>query len=289
MCDSRRAGRRALILGDSFSVDFEGSYGRLLAEYLHGTGAHVANLALSGAGPLDYLERLRTCAERLKPELVVVNYYVGNDASDTVVALSRRSASRDRLRSAVKTSYLGSLALEIRARWAETRRLRALEQRQGRVWADGHEVLNPFIAEAGRAYPDEIVDNLLLEKPDMQRAWQLNRGLLRDMRRLSEAAGGRLLLAILPATAQVSRSHAKFYADLGYRMDERVFESDVPQRLLGAFCEDERIHCIDLLPEFRRRQPRRFYLDNDDHWNGEGQALAFTVVRGELERLGWVP
>lgn len=289
LCHASGAGRRVLILGDSFTYDFEGSYGRLLSEHLRGKGAYVANLAQPGAGPLDYLERLRTCGPPLAPHVVIVNYYVGNDASDTMVTLQRRSMVRDRVRSALSTSYLGPLVLDIRFRWHEARRLRTLEGQQGQVFADGRAVLSPFMVEAGRAYPGEIVDNLLLGDPAIRQAWDVNRGLLRDMVRLTEASGGQLLLAVLPATTQVSRSHAKFFVDLGFRMDERAFQGDTPQRLLREFCEAERITCVDLLETFRSRQPRELYLDNDDHWNGDGQRLAFSVVREKLDSLGWMP
>jgi hypothetical protein len=57
--------------------------------------------------------------------------------------------------------------------------------------------------------------------------------------------------------------------------------------LLDEFCREERLTCFDLLPEFVRRQPHRFYLEDDDHWNPDGQALAFTAVRDKLESLGW--
>jgi hypothetical protein len=178
--------------------------------------------------------------------------------------------------------------LDIRAHWIQARRLRNVERQPDRP-RERAGVLNPFLEEAGRVYPDMIVDNLLLEGPDMQRAWEANHEALRDMARFVVASGGRLLLTIFPATTQVSRSHSAFYADLGFRMDERVYQDDAPQRLLRAVCRDERIACVDLLPEFRRQQPREFYLENDDHWNPEGQMLAFTVVRERLASLGWVP
>jgi hypothetical protein len=289
LCDSWGASRRVLILGDSFSVDFEGSYGRLLTDYFRENGARAVNLAVSGSGPLDYRERLEMCGRRLKPQLVVVNYYVGNDPSDTSNTLGRRTVSRDYLRRAMKATYLGTLVLDIRAGWVEAQKLRALERQQGRPRVDGREILNPFLAAAAVDHPDEILANLLLERPDMQRAWELNRGLLHEMAHLARAAGGRVVIAVLPATTQVSRSHEKFYADLGFRVDERLFHSETPQRLMREFCEEERIVCIDLLPAFRRQQPRRFYLEDDDHWNSDGQMLAFTVVREQIESLGLTP
>lgn len=47
--------------------------------------------------------------------------------------------------------------------------------------------------------------------------------------------------------------------------------------------------CVNVLPEPVRRQPRQPHLENDAHWHADDQAPAFTVVRGKLEPLGWIP
>src|SRR5213595_809644 len=67
-CRPSGAARRVLILGDSFAVEFDGSYGRLLAGDLRARGADVANLAVPGSGPLDYREQLERCAASFKPD-----------------------------------------------------------------------------------------------------------------------------------------------------------------------------------------------------------------------------
>jgi len=188
----------------------------------------------------------------------------------------------------VQKSYFGGLLLETKGRWVNDRRVQGLRRQLDKGAQARIDVLNPFLVETGRSYPTYLVDNLLLEGGDIRTAWAVNRGILRDIKR--QAAGGNalLLLSIFPSTVQVNRSHAKFYAGLGFRIDDRVFESDVPQRLLNVFCQEEAIVCYDLLPEFRRHQPKEFYRDDDDHLNQAGQTLAFSLVRDKLESLGWL-
>src|SRR5262245_9011596 len=77
------AGRRVLILGDSFSLNMEGSFARLLESHLSARGCQTLNLARSGFGPGDYLSMLERYGGDFRPDLVMVNTYVGNDTSDT--------------------------------------------------------------------------------------------------------------------------------------------------------------------------------------------------------------
>ena len=284
-CRPGGAARRVLILGDSFAFDFDGSYGRLLAGDLRGRGADVVNLAIPGSGPLDYREQLERCAASFKPTIVVVNYYVGNDASDTSAALVRRAGIRGPVRRVVRSTYFGALILDTQARWVESRRLRAIGNREAGVDA----AVNPFLIEAGRDYPDLIADNLLLESPAMALAWDANRLALHDIARLTRDSGGGLLVVICPSPLQVNSSHRQFYAGLGFRLEPRVFESDRPQRLLNDVCAQEHVACLDLLPAFRDRRSEELYVVNDDHWNDRGQALAFADVRQALRSLGWIP
>jgi hypothetical protein len=243
----------------------------------------VVNLAMPGSGPLDYREQLERCAA-FKPHVVVVNYYVGNDATDTHAAVQWRTGLRASARRVVRSSYLGALVVETEARWSESRRLRAIGTRE----ADIDTVVNPFLIEAAREYPDLIADNLLLESPAMQRAWDANRLALGDIARLTADSGGRLLVVICPASLQVNGSHQQFYAGLGFRLERRVLESETPQRLLSEMCRQERIACLDLLLSFRDRRSEELYVANDDHWNSQGQALAFATVRQSLQSLGWI-
>src|SRR5439155_3199199 len=160
----------------------------------------------------------------------------------------------------------------------------AIEGREADV--DG--VVNPFLIEAAREYPDLIADNLLLESAAMRRAWEANRLALHDIARLTIAWGGRLLVVICPSPLQVGESHRAFFAGLGFRLDRRVFASDAPQRLLADVCRQEHMACLDLQPSFRDRRSEELYVANDDHWNSHGQMLAFATVRQSLQSLGWI-
>jgi hypothetical protein len=80
---------RVLVLGDSFSVEdpTPGSLtlGNQLRSYFELHHAAEITLAHVGYGPQDYLDSLdyfRTYGPDFQPDLVMVNYYVGNDLTD---------------------------------------------------------------------------------------------------------------------------------------------------------------------------------------------------------------
>lgn len=74
-----------VVLGDSFTfctaVSPKDTASELLATM---TGAATYNLGIPGIGPYEYLELLRKQGLSLKPRLVIMNVYEGNDLRDLV-------------------------------------------------------------------------------------------------------------------------------------------------------------------------------------------------------------
>jgi len=67
-------------------------------------------------------------------------------------------------------------------------------------------------------------------------------------------------------------------------------DRDLPQRVLGTFCRDEGIPCLDLLPRFRALPPiedgtKHLYSLRDSHWNRRGNAEAGAALAEFLQPL----
>ena len=280
-------GVRVLLLGDSFSADLRGSASRLLKQALRERDVGLLNVAGSGFGVRDYLEVLRRDAGSYRPHLVLLNYYVGNDTVD--FNLDRVPSRAHRLvEGALRSFHLGELLLQIRARWVLQRQLRPVQREAVQAGPRLTNVLNLFLVEVARKHPEYLTANLLMEHPGAVRSWETNRLLLAEIRRESERVGARLVVAASPSTLQVNDQHVAFYTNLGLHYDARIAGSRVPQDRLAAFCREQGIPFLDLLPAFRARAAESFYLTNDDHWNAAGNQLAFeTLLRG-LEGGGWI-
>src|SRR5262249_34890364 len=86
--EKRPGVRRIAALGDSFAVGpavpFADNYLTLLEQAL--PGALVYNFGVSGAGPREYYEILRTDVWAVRPDLVLVSVFVGSDITECLPA-----------------------------------------------------------------------------------------------------------------------------------------------------------------------------------------------------------
>ena len=72
-------------------------------------------------------------------------------------------------------------------------------------------------------------------------------------------------------------------------MRSSLLKASPVQDLFKSFCQDEGVSCNDLLPEFRLRRAQEFYLTNDNHFNYDGETLAFELISRKLEELRLLP
>lgn len=249
------------------------------------------SLAVQGYGPADELDSLRLFARDnpdYRPDLVLVNYFVGNDLTDTLFrlrgGLPKVGLLRYRGGEWLQRSYL----LRFLGGWWEERRINADARRIRRTrmllappLPAAKQALNPYLVDVAHVLPDYLAINLLVEGRLAQLSWEENQRLLRKIHDYS----GKMIINILPHTLQVNDSHYSFLKELGFRVDPRMLTSTEPQDRLKIFCAAEGIVCNDLLPEFRQRASQEFYLPADDHWLTPGHTLAADVIEAKVAPL----
>jgi len=286
---------RVTLLGDSFSEDFDGTDQRF---YLS-QGLEFLNLAVFGTGPLDYLNRLRAKGLRYQPNLIIVNYFVGNDLTDTLVRdripFGERVIRRDSWDELGALSSVGSLfLLSVLYEFWFNHTLTRFQKNAKKEFASSpifslSHARNPFLVTAGKQLPDFFQLNLLVDDARATKAWSRNEQALEEMANLAVKMNSRLWINIYPATSQVNHSHDAFLKELGFKIPEDLTRTRVPQDLILAFCKRKRLDCFDLLPEFRTRGEHEFYQEYDDHWNSAGRELALRLVHFKLKAAGALP
>ncbi|MGE3578269.1 MAG: hypothetical protein AB7I25_07395 [Vicinamibacterales bacterium] len=274
--DREVRGARVLVLGDSFSLDLDGMAVGLLKADLAVRGVTLVSLAQPGFGPRNYRDSLNEALASHRPDVAILNYYVGNDVSDTM--RDRRDVPDWRARAGpvLRRSYVAALALDAAGAARQWWRMRGVT-----ASPVGSGALNPFLVDLGQREPAYLAWNLDVEGPDAQAAWQQNQRLLTEVRDRCREAGVALRVHIWPSTLQVNASHASFYRALGFRVDDGWTTADRPQRLLREFCGAEGLDCRDWLPALRAER-RELYLERDDHWNADGHRVAFGLMRADL-------
>src|SRR5216684_3683102 len=80
----RKGSVNVLVLGDSSSVETPISATTLLKDYFARQGVSTLNLAGGGFGPREYVSRLESYGIHYSPRVILLDYYVGNDITDTL-------------------------------------------------------------------------------------------------------------------------------------------------------------------------------------------------------------
>ena len=268
-------------IGDSFS------YGAVPHAYHFTTvaederpGVEIYNMGYSAIGPSDYLHLLQQEALPLKPDLVVVHLFVGNDITD-----GRTPAGPPRWYDG--DSYLLAVV------WHRLRNMKRsgfANVGQGALPSDAtREALVaafPFLADPLLEPPSvsaEVFRDLartnaervcLAQETDTQRlAYE---GFFQTLEEIVQAAGDTPLgFVLIPEEFQVEDD----VWDLVVRSGSPLLDRDLPQRKIGAWLEARGVPVLDLLPILRDVAPledgrRHLYHLHDLHFNARGNAVA---------------
>lgn len=276
---------RLMILGDSFSLDVPDSWANLLKSDFEKAQGSILNTAQAGTGPLAYWDAAQTLAATYMPNVILLNYYVGNDLTDTVHTVKSTRGLKGIIKSAMKWFALGHVLLDVRARWMTRQRLRALQAEiptSGSAQESSHKPLNPFLWEMAKNRPDYLTDNLLMNKDHLDVAWNLNQEAILKVRDLAKSIDAKFMVAIFPRSLQIDKSHVSFFEQIGFNVPKNLIQTRVSQSRFAEFCQRQDLTCIDLLPVFRKHRPAQGYLLNDDHWNKVGNNIAYDVIKAHL-------
>jgi hypothetical protein len=311
------AGFRILGLGDSFAfgygVEEDDTYLARLERALAGRRAEVINAGLAGMGPDNEARLLAADGPGLRPDLVLVGFYVGNDLIDaaTGVARTRLRNGSPMVPEAILERWYRPLrpgrilppplarpapgGLDLPLPFKDSLRrhshlYRLVTGRVGRVqmaWrappaaTASVDEFNPFRQEAFclKSYP-----------PEFDLAWQRAKDALGEIKAWCDGHGARLAVVVFPTEAQV---YPERWEDVRRRfaLRDEDFDLDKPQRILSEYAARSGIPLIDLLPVLRaaRGTGGPLYFRRDIHWTPRGHKVAADEILRALESLGLLP
>jgi hypothetical protein len=116
--------------------------------------------------------------------------------------------------------------------------------------------------------------------------WRITKELLKSLKEHVEETGGQLFVVIMPSTLQYSKEKQKLLKSFLNipEVEEFINDYNKPQRLVTAFCRDNKIPVIDLLPGFESAladyngKASPFYFPYDGHLNPKGHRLVAELV-----------
>lgn len=269
---------RVVALGDSFAVGVVPQRDNFLTRLesllstqqpldgARGKRVEVVNLGVSATEPRDYLSLLADEGLAYGPDIVLVNFFIGNDFE------TRRPRWHER-------SYLATLA---RAFWLLGRAPSITTLTSG-----SHTTFDDNAPSLGMdAFMEVQVDRTWIYERDSPRvtdAVARAAGFVRQMRDLTRRGGSDLLVTLIPDETQIDTSlRARVVAARGGLDDQ--FDWQQPNRLLTQALAEERIEVLDLLPALSEAaRQARVYKPTDTHWNIAGNRVAAEAIARTLE------
>jgi hypothetical protein len=267
---------RILAVGDSFTegagVEAEEAWPQVLEGLLAGAAARpveVVNTGVGGWDPFQYARFFERDGLALGPDLVVVGFFVGNDAYSrflTVDSLPTSIGGRRVSREAARGTFI-RIAVFLQEHFHLARALRG--RAPGFAPRRSCEDFSPWLLAA----ETERLENHLKRSPERHARARPNVDEILRIRSLAAARGIPVVVALFPEESQI---HAALRARLLAGREAGAYDFEMPQAMLREMFAADGVPVVDLLPAFRR-DPRCLYM-NDTHWNREGQALAAALL-----------
>jgi hypothetical protein len=303
--------RRLLALGDSFTfgaaVEQEEAWPWRLQELLNrscpGRRYEVVNAGMSGYGTGQARLLYSSLEQRLRPDVAILGLSVVNDLLDDLCI--EEASSRPKTTAPCFTLEDDRLSLTPPAAPAPTPsagwrpRPRVIDFMLGQakrltVWHPG---LLTLVGRTGYRPALPYMPATVASWYDPQYSepgWRLTRHLLRDLRDHLAARDVPFVVLVIPASLQVDFGLQAALRLLGEGQPAvRAFfdEPTRPQRLVGEFCREAGLECVDPLPALleAERAGTRTYYAMDQHWMPAAHALAAEAVARRLRDRGLAP
>lgn len=210
----------------------------------------------------------------LKPDAVLVTFFIGNDFQD------EKSA-----RKWYTYSYVASFVnylFDVRRKYRRS----VVEPTTVASYYDDHPSVSDEAYLALEKRRSEIYkhsnDHFVIEHEKATRY-------VIEMKTICDERNIQLLVVIAPDEVQVNRQlQSRVVESFGASPND--FDFSLPNKLLGAKLSEHKIDYVDLLDDFLAASAQKaLYKPNDSHWNIEGNRLAAETIQRNLFRSSSVP
>ena len=284
---------RILGLGDSYAEDLQNedkNYHNILQNKLDktfGTGkVEIITAGIGATGPGYYLNTLQKWGDLIKPDLVLVGFFVGNDFGEMTFDTVRYGSYIIEPRNSRISGYdiCKSYTL-FKNFWlfqifrGEARYLLVkIEQNR--------ELERGIIQEKGvfsrRAFLDIEREKMWIfecdNKSSFKKKWDEDSYIILEFKKWCDERNVRLLIAILPSQFQIEEELRKEVFDR-YNLRNIAIDLRYPNEVLGDFCKRNNINTVDLLEPFQANaRYGGLYLVRNSHWNESGNKLAAKYI-----------
>ena len=282
---------RILALGDSFAwgaygTELNQTYLKILEKKLNERGGKnfrylVINAGVPGYGTDQELLYLKDRGYKLKPDLIMLNFFVGNDFIDNLQSGEMT----------VKDGFL--VTSKSRQKFAEKLRAFLLANSHAyRVIEKGMlNVFGNFIQKyvKGKIQQDDYQAKLFLAplNKDIKQQITKTKEVLKDMKSYANSNNMTFVIVLMPLNYQVDNNLKQIFIENNYKNQQ--YDMGQPQKAIKEWGRNNNVVVIDLLPELQRlNKDNDFYWKFNPHFNIKGNEAVGQIIYQELTRKGIV-
>lgn len=260
---------RVLGIGDSFAygvVPYKYNYLTLLESQLQqeGINIEVFNMGIPSIGPKDYLSILIREGLQLRPDMVLVSFFIGNDILE-----SHRNPKW------YSYSYVASLIhymLKIRPKY-EGRIIHGKQVYCDACPAFDKDLYLKIEKDRSQIYVKDNVDALPFNEA---------LGYLKQIQNVCGKNGIELIVVLIPDEVQINDA-LQTAVRKQLSVEESRWSIRLPNEILIAGLDEMGIDCLDLYPYFlKEAQIRQLYRLRDTHWNIAGNQFAADIIQNHI-------
>lgn len=308
---------RIALLGDSFAeahqVDREESIAYLTEQTLNaarpgGQRAEVMNMAVSGQGTTEEFVGFRELGLLYRPDMVVVQFFLGNDMFNNSIELSDRTADWDNAtkpyfevkgnsesdyNSGVQSAVLHYPAMQNPAtarkgigywiydncRLAYGAQLYLRSNRTAAQLLVKVGLLTPSTFEHLHGFPQQSEFMRVPLTPSHHRAWAATAASLSAFDRLLSEHHIPWLLLITPEKSAVYDEDFEVLMERQPELRALKFDRHAPHLTILRIAGEQNIPILDLYPLFAAHPSEaHLYFPTDGHWTAAGHRVAATAL-----------
>lgn len=260
---------RVLALGDSFAfgvVPYKYNYLTLLEENLNKSGqkVEILNMGIPGIGPKDYLALLTNEGLELKPDMVLLSFFIGND-------FLRETEERNLYSYSYVASFINYMITARKERLVAAN----AEYKDNEPTFSDPKYIN---LESDRS---EIYRK---QNPVFESDFAKAMSYLTRIKQQCDERNISFAVVLIPDEVQINKTlESRVMLIKGFNGDPNDFDFALPNKLMAAKLNEQKINFIDLLDNFASASTRTsLYKPNDTHWNIAGNKLAAEVIQTNL-------
>ena len=276
---------RILGIGDSFSEMFKGeklNYHNILEKQLNKLNNNkkyeVVNSGISNTGPGYYWNTLEKYGDSFKPDLVLIEFFIGNDFVEMNFDTKRIGLFINE----PVNPKLGLLTyLRLKNLW-----LYQFGRARWIAWWDSLRKGEGTFSEEAFLRIEKARLNIF-EKSQMD---QFNKSWNRDSAVLSKIINWcnqrkvALVIVIIPDQLQVDQKLRQTLLKK-FNIPENSIDLYFPNRQLINYLEKRKVHYLDLTKPLQdAAKSKTLYLKRDTHWNYAGHELAGNIISDYLQK-----